>query len=50
VLSTFGRSGRQAGEFHWVHAVAVDKTGAVYTTEVDNGKRLQKWVPTNGAP
>ena len=50
VMSTFGRSGRQAGEFHWVHAVAVDKTGAVYTTEVDNGKRLQKWVPTNGAP
>ena len=50
VLSTFGRSGRMAGEFHWVHTVAVDKDGNVYTTEVDTGKRLQKWTPTNGAP
>ncbi len=50
VVSTFGRSGRMAGEFHWVHMLAVDKAGNVFTTEVDNGKRLQKWIPTNGAP
>jgi DNA-binding beta-propeller fold protein YncE len=43
VLSSFGRSGRNAGEFHWVHNVAVDSKGNVYTTEVDNGKRAQKF-------
>ncbi len=50
VLSTFGHQGRMAGEFHWVHTIAVDKAGNVYTTEVDTGKRVQKWVPTTGAP
>jgi sugar lactone lactonase YvrE len=50
VVGTFGRSGRQAGQFHWVHALAVDSKGNVYTGEVDNGKRVQKFKPTNGAP
>jgi WD40 repeat protein len=50
VVGTFGRSGRQAGQFHWVHALAVDSKGNLYTGEVDNGKRVQKFKPTNGAP
>ena len=50
VVGSFGRSGRQAGEFHWVHNVAVDSKGNVYTGEVDNGKRVQKFKPINGAP
>jgi sugar lactone lactonase YvrE len=50
VVGTFGRSGRQAGQFHWVHALAVDSKGNVYTGEVDNGKRVQRFKPTNGAP
>jgi len=41
----FGRSGRQAGQFHWVHALAVDSKGNVYTGEVDTGKRVQKFKP-----
>jgi hypothetical protein len=45
VLGVFGRNGRQAGEFHWVHAVAVDSLGEVFTAEVDTGKRIQKFVP-----
>ena len=45
VVGTFGRSGRQAGQFHWVHALAVDSKGNVYTGEVDNGKRVQKFKP-----
>ena len=49
IVNTFGRSGRAAGEFHWVHNVAIDSRGNVYTTEVDNGKRIQKWIP-NAAP
>jgi hypothetical protein len=50
ILSTWGRQGRQAGEFHWVHNVAIDRNGNVYTSEVDNAQRLQRWVPTSGAP
>ena len=50
ILSTWGRQGRQAGEFHWVHNVAVDRHGNVYTSEVDNAERIQRWRPTSGAP
>jgi DNA-binding beta-propeller fold protein YncE len=45
VVGTFGRPGREAGEFHWVHAAAFDSRGNFYTGEVDTGKRLQKWAP-----
>ncbi len=43
LVSTFGRSGRNAGQFHWVHNVAIDSQGNLYTSEVDNGKRAQKF-------
>jgi DNA-binding beta-propeller fold protein YncE len=45
VVSSYGRAGRNAGEFHWVHVGAFDSRGNLYTGEVDTGKRLQKWVP-----
>ena len=50
VVGSFGRNGRKAGEFHWVHNIAIDSKGNVYTAEVDTGKRVQKFKPTNGAP
>jgi hypothetical protein len=50
VVGAFGRSGRNAGFFHWVHNIAVDSQGNVFTAEVDNGKRIQKFRPVNGAP
>jgi len=43
VAGAFGRNGRSAGEFHWIHNLAVDSKGNVYTTEVDTGKRAQKF-------
>ncbi len=43
-VGSFGRSGRNAGDFHWVHNIAVDSEGSVYTTEVDTGKRAQKFT------
>jgi len=43
IVGAFGRNGRNAGEFHWVHNLAVDSKGNVYTTEVDTGKRAQKF-------
>ena len=45
---TFGRNGRYAGQFHWVHNLAVDSKGNIYTAEVDTGKRAQKFVPKRG--
>ncbi|MET0313438.1 MAG: hypothetical protein ABW275_03510 [Hansschlegelia sp.] len=44
ILGRFGRNGRQAGDFHWVHNLAVDALGNVFTTEVETGKRAQKFV------
>jgi DNA-binding beta-propeller fold protein YncE len=43
-LGRLGRSGREAGEFHWLHQVSVDTRGNIYTAEVDNGKRVQKFI------
>ncbi len=45
VVGSFGRSGRWAGEFHWVHSLAVDSRGNVYAGEVDTGQRVQKFRP-----
>ena len=36
-LDRIGRAGRQVGEFHWIHAIAVDSDGNMYTGEVDTG-------------
>jgi DNA-binding beta-propeller fold protein YncE len=44
-LGSFGRGGRQAGDFHWVHSMALDSRGNLFTGEVDNAKRVQKFVP-----
>ena len=44
ILGHFGRRGHGAGEFHWVHKLAVDSQGNIYTGEVSRGRRLQKFV------
>src|SRR3982751_3714091 len=43
-LGGFGRVGHYAGEFVFLHNVATDSRGNVYTAEVGNGKRVQKFV------
>lgn len=50
VMGHFGRIGRYAGQFVWLHNVAVDSKGNIYTTEVHTGKRIQKFncVLSNG--
>jgi hypothetical protein len=48
VVSKTGHSGRNAGQFHWVHQIASDSDGNLYTGEVDNAKRIQKFVPVAG--
>ncbi len=44
VQAALGRPGRYAGEFHWVHDLAIDAQGNLYAGEVDNGKRAQRFV------
>jgi len=43
VLGRFGRVGRQAGEFTAVHNISVDLEGNIYTAEVADGERVQKF-------
>jgi DNA-binding beta-propeller fold protein YncE len=43
-MGRFGSGGRQAGELHWPHVVAVDSEGNVYTGEVDGAGRVQKYL------
>jgi DNA-binding beta-propeller fold protein YncE len=43
VLGRFGRVGRQAGEFVAVHNITVDLEGNIYTAEVADGERVQKF-------
>ena len=44
VLSSFGRTGHMAGEFKWVHNIAIDRQGNLYTSEVGFGRRIQKFA------
>jgi DNA-binding beta-propeller fold protein YncE len=43
ILGRVGRPGRQAGQFHVVHDIAIDSQGNLYTTEVNTGQRVQKF-------
>ena len=44
VMGHTGHAGRNAGQFHWIHQIGSDSKGNLYTGEVDNGKRLQKFL------
>jgi DNA-binding beta-propeller fold protein YncE len=44
LLGAFGRTGRMAGEFKWVHNIAIDRQGNLYTAEVGFGRRVQKFA------
>ena len=42
-LTQWGRHGRQPGQFKWVHNIAIDSKGNLYTAEVGFGRRAQKF-------
>ncbi|MBI4887928.1 MAG: hypothetical protein HY824_12610 [Acidobacteria bacterium] len=44
-LGSFGRNGRYAGQLHWINAIAMDSKGNIYTGEVEQLKRIQKFAP-----
>jgi hypothetical protein len=43
-------SGAERNQFFGAHNVAIDSRGNVFTTEVFEGKRIQKWKVVSGAP
>lgn len=45
ILSGFGAPGLQAGQFTFLHSVALDSKGNLYTGETINGRRIQKFTP-----
>jgi len=45
ILSEFGTPGLQAGQFTFLHSVALDSKGNLYTGETINGRRIQKFKP-----
>jgi len=46
-IGSFGRTGRMAGEFKWIHNLAIDESGNLYTAEVGFGRRVQRFVRTD---
>ncbi|MAM71010.1 MAG: hypothetical protein CMP91_07720 [Gammaproteobacteria bacterium] len=46
LVGEIGSGGRNAGFFDWVHNVAIDSEGNIYTSEVNEGKRVQKFLRT----
>ena len=47
VVASWGRGGRMAGQFKWVHGIAIDSKGNLYTAEVGHARRAQKFTRTN---
>jgi DNA-binding beta-propeller fold protein YncE len=43
-IGSFGAGGRQPGQFYGVGSLAVDSTGNLFTGEMFEGKRVQKFV------
>ena len=44
-LGNFGGNGRYAGQLHWINAIGTDSKGNIYTGEVEQAKRIQKFAP-----
>lgn len=50
VVGAFGQPGHDAGEFTFLHTVAVDSKGNLYTAETIDGRRIQKFRPVGKSP
>jgi hypothetical protein len=49
LVGEMGRMGENGGQFFGLHMIAVDSAGNVYTGEVFQGERVQRFVPGDGA-
>jgi sugar lactone lactonase YvrE len=50
ILSGFGQPGHLTGEFSYLHTIAVDSKGSLFSGEVINGRRMQKFKITGYEP
>ncbi len=44
ILAGFGRPGHMAGDFTFLHSIAVDRDGSLFLGETIGGRRVQKFV------
>jgi hypothetical protein len=44
-LGSFGGNGKYAVQFHLINAIGMDSKGNIYTGEVEQAKRIQKFAP-----
>jgi hypothetical protein len=49
LVGEMGHMGENGGQFFGLHMIAVDTAGNVYTGEVFQGERVQRFVPADGA-
>ena len=49
VLDRMGSMGDNGGQFFGLHMIAIDSQGNIYTGEVQNGERVQRFVPADSA-
>ena len=48
LVGSFWRErGTTPGNLHWIDSIAADSKGNVYTGEVEDGKRIQKFIPVS---
>ena len=45
----FGTMGENGGQWFGLHMIAIDSQGNIYTGEVFNGERVQRFVPAASA-
>jgi hypothetical protein len=44
ILGGFGRPGHMAGDFTFLHMMAIDSKGSLYAGETVGGRRIQKFT------
>jgi DNA-binding beta-propeller fold protein YncE len=49
VIGEMGHMGENGGQFFGLHMIAIDSRGSVYTGEVFQGERVQRFVPAESA-
>jgi Lactonase, 7-bladed beta-propeller len=50
ILAGFGRPGHMAGEFTFLHMMAIDSKGNLYAGETIGGRRVQRFIRTGSVP
>ena len=49
VVGRMGSMGDNGGQWYGLHMIAIDSQGNIYTGEVQNGERVQRFVPADSA-